>query len=312
MKKALFTLLLGLLYLLSFFPLRALYKLADLLYLILNNIFKYRRKIIDQNLLSAFPEKSYEERLIIRKKYYRYLADLMVEALKLLTINNTEVSKRVKVANPELISNIFSAGKSVIGVLGHYGNWEMSALRFSQLFVEPRIIVYKPLSNKFADRVLKRMRSRFGATLIPMRNTARTLISHKNNRTVTVMVSDQTPAKTEIQYFTKFLNQPTAVFLGVEKLAKTTDSAVVFCDIRLIKRGHYECTFIPLFDDPGSTATYQITDGHVRYLEAVICKQPEYWLWSHRRWKFKPDLQRTTAGIPEKRKEESHLQQVLH
>ena len=174
----------------------------------------------------------------------------------------------------------------------------MSGLRFSQLFIEPRIIVYKPLSNKFADRVLKRMRSRFGATLVPMQNTARMLISYRNKRTVTVMVSDQTPAKVEIQYFTNFLNQPTAVFLGVEKLAKTTDSAVVFCDIRLIKRGQYECTFIPLFDDPGSTTAYQITDEHVRYLEAVIRKQPEYWLWSHRRWKFKPeDLQRPTGPV---------------
>ena len=308
MKKTLFIFLLGLLYLLSFLPLRALYKLAGVLYLVLNNIVRYRRKVIDQNLLNAFPEKSPEERIIIRKRYYRYLADLMVEVIKLLTINDAEVSKRVKVANPELISGIFSAGKSVIGVLGHYGNWEISALRFSQLFIEPRIIVYKPLSNKFADRALNRVRSRFGATLVPMRSTARTLISHRNNRTVTVMVSDQTPAKTEIQYFTRFLNQPTAVFLGVEKLAKRTNSAVVFCDIRLIKRGHYECTFIPLFNDPGNTTPYQITDEHVRYLEAVIRKQPEYWLWSHRRWKFKPeDLQKTAAGISEKRKEDSLL-----
>lgn len=292
MKKTLFILLLGLFYLLSLFSLRALYKLAFVLYLILNNVLNYRKGIIDQNLLNAFPEKSPEERVLIRKKYYRYLADLMVETIKLLTIGKTEVAKRVKVANPELISGLFNEGKSVIGVLGHYGNWELGALRFSQLFIEPRIIVYKPLSNKFADKVLKGMRSRFGATLISMRNTARILISNRNIRTMTVMVCDQTPAKSEVQYFTNFLNQPTAVFLGVEKLAKTTDSAVVFCDIRVKNRGQYECTFVPLIDDPGSTAAYQITNEHVQYLEAVIRKQPECWLWSHRRWKFKPeDLQ---------------------
>ena len=304
MKKTSFILLLGLLYLLSFLPLRALYLVADALYLLLNYVIGYRRKIIDENLRNAFPEKSPEEHLLIRKKYYRYLADLVVESLKLLTISDAEVIKRIEVPNPELVRNIFREGKSVIGVLGHYGNWEMGALRFSQLFTEPRIIVYKPLSNKNADRTLKRMRSRFGATLVTMRNTARTLISLKSNRTVTVMVCDQTPAKKEIQYFTKFLNQPTAVFLGVEKLAKATDSAVVFCDIRLIKRGHYQCTFVPLFDDPAKTVLYQITDEHVRYLEGVIREQPEYWLWSHRRWKFKPqDLQRRTA-IAEKTKAE--------
>ncbi len=311
MKKTLSILLFGLLYLLSFFPLLALYKIADVLYLILGNMLRYRKKIIDQNLLNAFPEKSPEERVVIRKKYYRYLADLMVEAIKLLTISETEVAKRVKFANPELISGIFSCGKSVIAVSGHFGNWEITALRFSQLFIEPRIIVYKPLSNKYADRVLKRMRSRFGATLIPMRNTARILASHKNNRTVTVLASDQTPAKSEIQYFTRFLNQPTAVFLGAEKLAKTTDSAVVFCDIRLVRRGHYKCTFIPLFNDPGNTAAYQITDGHVQYLEAVIREQPEYWLWSHRRWKFKPEDLQMPAGPPSaKPKEDSILNHV--
>ncbi len=292
MKKTLFILILGLLYLLSFLSLRALYIFAFVLYLILNRVLKYRRRIIDQNLLNAFPEKSSEERLLIRKKYYRYLADLIVESIKLLTIGNAEVAKRVKVVNPELISTLFSDGKSVIGVLGHYGNWEMGALRFSQLFNEPRIIVYKPLSNRYADRVLKDMRSKFGATLISMRNTARTLISNKNIRTMTVMVCDQTPAKSEIQYFTNFLNQPTAVFLGVEKLAKTTGSAVVFCDIRVKNRGEYECTFIPLIDDPEHTVAYQITNEHVQYLETVIRKQPECWLWSHRRWKYKPeDLQ---------------------
>lgn len=288
-KKAFFVLITGILYLISLLPFWIIYLIADGIYFLLYYVTGYRRKVVDENLLHSFPEKSVEERRIIRKQYFHYLADLLVESIKLLTISEKEVIKRVNVPNPELITDAFKNGQSVIGILGHYGNWELSALRFSQLFKEPRLIVYKPLSNKFFDNVTLKLRSRFGATLVDMKSTMRKLIELRNERTVTVLVGDQTPAKAEIKYFTNFLNQPTAVFLGVEKLAKFTNSVVVFCDIRVIKRGYYQCNFIPLFTDPKTTADYEITNSHVRYLEDVIREKPEYWLWSHRRWKFKPD-----------------------
>jgi len=288
-KRALNLFILGILYLISLLPFRVIYLLSDFIYLVLYHVTKYRRKVVDENLLNAFPEKSPAERGTISKRYYHYLSDLMVESVKLLTISRKEVTKRVRVSNEELITESFGRGQSVIGILGHYGNWEMGALRFSQLFRERRIIVYKPLSNKFFDKVCKKLRSRFGATLVDMKSTLRKLISYKNEPTVTVLVGDQTPAKSEIKYFTNFLNQPTAVFLGVERLAKITNSAVVFCDVRRIKRGFYECNFVPLFADAKKTEEHEITDAHVHYLEEVIKEHPEYWLWSHRRWKHKPE-----------------------
>lgn len=291
-KKAFFIVELVILYLISLLPLRLLYILSDFFYFLVYYVFRYRRKVVDENLRNAFPEKSDEERALIRKKYFHYLSDLVVETIKLFTISQKEVMKRVKVPNPESVKNIFSEGQSVIGVLGHYGNWEMGALRFSQLFDEKRVIVYKPLSNAYFNALMIKMRSRFGATMVSMKSTMRKLIEFRNERTVTVMVGDQTPAKSEIHYFTRFLNQPTAVFLGVEKLAKLTNSAVIFCDIRRIKRGYYQCSFVPMFKEPKLTEENEITDAHVHYLEQVIREQPEYWLWSHRRWKFKPaDLQ---------------------
>lgn len=288
-KKIFSILILGFLYLVSLLPFRVIYLIADGIYLILYYVTRYRRKVIDENLENAFPEKSEKERETIRKEYYHFLADLIVESIKLLTISEQEVIKRVHVPNPELIKQAFNNGQSVIGILGHYGNWEMNALRFSQLFNEKRIIVYKPLSNNFFNNVIMQMRSRFGATLVDMKSTMRKLVEYRNERTVTVMVGDQTPGKPEIKYFTNFLNQPTAVFLGVEKLAKFTNSVVVFCDIRRIKRGYYQCSFVPMFEEPKATADYEITDGHVQYLENVIRNEPQYWLWSHRRWKFKPE-----------------------
>lgn len=289
MKRVFSILLLGLLFLVSLLPFWMLFIIADVLYIILYYIVGYRRRVVDQNLLNAFPEKSPEERALIRRKYFRYLADLIVETVKLLTISRQEVAKRVFAVNPELIGEAFRNGQSVLGILGHYGNWELNGLRFSQLYHERRVIVYKPLSNPLFDEALMKMRSRFGATLVNMKSTARKLVEYRNERTVTVLVGDQTPARSEIQYFTNFLNQPTAVFLGVEKLAKLTNSVVVFCDIRRIKRGYYECTFVPMYWQPKLAAAYEITNAHVHYLEQRIREEPQYWLWSHRRWKFKPE-----------------------
>lgn len=276
------------LYLVSLLPWWLLFKISDLLYYILRYFIGYRKNVIEENLRNAFPEKTAEERKQIKEKYYRYLADLLVESVKLFTITPEEAAKRVHMPNPELIKGYFAEGKSVIGVLGHYGNWEMTALSFSLLFEEQRIIVYKPLSSSVADETVKNMRSRFGATLIPMNQIARQLISLKKTRTMTVLVSDQTPPQATTQHFAQFLNQPTAVFLGVEKLAIATNSVIVFCDIRRLGRGQYVCEFVPLFENPKETLPYEITDGHVSYLEKVIREKPEYWLWSHRRWKFKP------------------------
>jgi len=288
-KKAFSVLLLGLLYLISLLPFWLLYLISDVIFLLLYYVVKYRRRVVAENLQNAFPEKTQQQRDRIEKQYFKYLADLLVESVKLLTISRQSVAKRITISNKELITNAFASGKSVIGVLGHYGNWEMGALRFSLLFDEPRIIVYKPLNDKFFDEVFINMRSRFGATLVNMRQTMRKLVEYRNERTITVMVGDQTPGKPEATYFTRFLNQPTAVFLGVEKLAKLTDSVVVFCDVRITKRGQYHCNFVQLFAEPKQTDEYEITNAHVHYLEQVIKHEPQYWLWSHRRWKYKPE-----------------------
>ncbi len=289
-KKGFSLLGIGLLYLISFFPFWFIYIVSDFLYIILYYVLKYRRKVVYENLLNAFPEKPETERNKIEKQYFHFLADLILETIKSLTISEKEVIKRMYIPNPAMMTaGSFKRGHSVIGALGHYANWELAALRYSLLFQEKRIIVYKPLSNKTIDNLFINMRSRFGATLVTMKSTMRKLVELRNELTMTVLVSDQTPSREEAHYFTNFLNQPTAVFLGVEKLAISTNSEVVFCDIRRLKRGYYQCTFVPMFTDPKLTAEYEITNAHVQYLERMIRQEPAYWLWSHRRWKFKPE-----------------------
>jgi KDO2-lipid IV(A) lauroyltransferase len=288
-KKGLTSLAIFFLYLLSLLPFWSLYLIADFLYLILFYIVGYRRRVVQENLQNSFPEKTETERKIIEKKYFHYLADLFVETIKAITMTEKQVKRRMYLVNEEVINHYFEKNRSIVAVVGHYGNWEWGALRTSFLTNHRRIIIYKPLHDKASDDLYKKVRSRFGVTLVAMKATMRKMVEYRNELSISVFASDQTPIREEAHFFTTFLNQPTAVFLGIEKIATLFNSVVIFADIRRIKRGYYQCTFVPLVGEPKQTAEHQITEAHVQYLEKVIREEPPYWLWSHRRWKFKPE-----------------------
>jgi KDO2-lipid IV(A) lauroyltransferase len=277
------------LYLVSLLPFWFLYGLADVIFLFLYYIIRYRRDVVALNLKNSFPEKGEAERKKIERRYYRYLADLMMETIKMITVSEASLRKRMKPTNPEMVAHYFNQGRSIIAAAGHYCNWEMAALAFGLLTTEKRIIVYKPQTNEVFNDMFNRVRARFGAILVAMKQTLRTMISFKNELTFSVLVSDQTPNMHEINYFTNFLNQPTAVFLGIEKLAKMMNAVVLFYRIDRVKRGYYTYTLVPLIEHPKETTGHEITEAHVHYLEKMIQENPQYWLWSHRRWKYKPE-----------------------
>jgi KDO2-lipid IV(A) lauroyltransferase len=216
------------------------------------------------------------------------MADLTMETIKSVSMSAKSVRRRMVCTNPELMEYYFSQGKSILAAAGHYCNWEMATLSFGFLTDKRRIVVYKPQSNEVFTDFFNRTRSRFGATMVSMRQTLRKLIEYKNELSFSVLVSDQTPTSEDAKYFTEFLNQQTAVFLGIEKLTKITDCVVIFYRIDLVKRGYYTYTFVPLVEEPKLAKPHEITEAHVRYLEKLIIEKPEYWLWSHRRWKIKP------------------------
>ncbi|BAU54585.1 lysophospholipid acyltransferase family protein [Mucilaginibacter gotjawali] len=277
------------LYLISLLPLWFLYGVSDVLFVILYHIVHYRRKVVQENLRNSFPEKTETERKLIERKYFKYMADLMVETIKSVSMSAKEVKRRMVCTNPQLMEHYFSQGKSILAAAGHYCNWEMACLDFGFLTNNRRMVIYKPQSNEVFTEFFNRTRSRFGATLVPMRQTLRKLIEYKNELTFTVLASDQTPTREDAKYFTTFLNQPTAVFLGVEKLTRVMNCVVIFYKIELVKRGYYTYTLVPLVEEPKNTKPYEITEIHVKYLESLIREKPEYWLWSHRRWKIKPE-----------------------
>lgn len=285
MKK---TILSGLLYGVSILPYWLLYGISDILYYIIYYLVGYRKKVVKENLINSFPEKSAAEIKEITKKFYRYFPDLLVESLKLRTITKKEVVERIELLNLEEVYKHFDKGQSVIGVTSHYGNWELGIHTLSLMTDKPRLVIYKPLSNKIFDAVYNQARTRFGATMVPMKQILRHIVKLRNEVHISIFVADQTPLHQDSDYFMDFLNQDTLVYTGTERIAKMTKSAVVYCHIgRKEKRGYYYCKFTTLVEDPLLYKEHEITQIHNKFAEKMIRENPAYWLWTHRRWKRK-------------------------
>ena len=288
MDALVFYITLPFIYLISVLPFAVLYLFSDLLFLILFRCVGYRKKVVRQNLRNAFPGKTDEEINVICKAFYHNLCDFMVETFKILTISKKGILERCKF-NPEslaVFSKYADEGKSVIIVMGHMGNWEWAGHPFSLLCRQRLVVLYHPLANKYFDRLMYRMRGRFGTRMIPMKTAFKHMLAHKNELTATVFISDQTPMP-ENAYWTTFLNQDTPVFKGTEVIAKKMNLPVVYCCVKKVKRGYYEMFTETLVENPAATGDGEISEMHTRRLERDIIAQPESWLWSHKRWKYK-------------------------
>lgn len=274
------------LWLLSKLPFWMLYLISDMIYFLIYYVLGYRKKIVYKNLRNSFPEKSTDEIHAIAKKFYRYLPDILVETIKMISITENEVLERIEILNPNEVYRHLKSGKSVIGVTAHYGNWELGIHRLSFLTDYPRLIIYKPLNNKNFDSIFNKIRTRFGATMVPMKQILRHSIRLKNEPHISMFVADQTPLYQDSDFFMPFLNQETLVYTGTERISKLTGNPVVFCEIgRKEKRGHYFCKFTTLIENPSLYPEHEITIIHNQFTEEIIKKEPAYWLWSHNRWK---------------------------
>ncbi|OFY61500.1 MAG: hypothetical protein A2V64_01095 [Bacteroidetes bacterium RBG_13_43_22] len=278
----------GINWLVTLLPLRVLYISSDFLFLLLYYFPGYRRKVVAVNLKNSFPGKSEMELKIIEKKYYHHLCDLIIETLKLTHMSNKEQMKRMKLTNPEVLDKFYDEGRDVVVVVGHYGNWEW--LNILPVYTKLRNVpLYKPLQNKYFDRFMLNLRSTNDCDPTAMSLVIREIIKNRSisRRALYGFMTDQTPPKGEIKFWINFLNQETPVYLGAEKIAIKYDMAIVFFNIQKIRRGYYTFTAETLFDHAAGLPEELITETHVRRLEEVICEKPEYWLWSHRRWKHK-------------------------
>jgi len=281
-------LVLPIIYLLSILPFALLYLFSDFLCFMLYYVIGYRKKVIEQNLRNSFPEKSDKEIEIVMKNFYKHFCDFFIETIKMLTLSKEEMIKRCKVT-PEtaaIYSRFAVEHKNVIIAMGHFGNWEWACNAFNAQTEQQLYVIYHPLSNKYFDELMHKIRTRNGAKLIAMRNTYREMIVNQEELNATAFLSDQTPPP-QNAYWTTFLNQDTPVFKGVEVIAKKMKLPVVFSSMRKVKRGYYEMVSEILIEDPESVDEDEVSEMYIRKLEQDIKTQPEIWLWSHKRWKHK-------------------------
>ena len=283
-----FYFLYAIIWIITLLPFRVLYILSDFLFILVYYFPSYRRKVVYTNIKNSFPEKNEKELRLIERKFYRHLPDLFIETFKVTHMSNKQIMKHFTFTNLEIFERLHNEGRDIAAILGHYNNWEW--LLCLPLSVKHNTVsIYKPLHNKYFDRQLNKIRTRNGMVLTPMSSIVREIITNrKNNKnSMYAFLSDQTPAGGDIRYWTTFLNQDTPVFLGAEKIALKYDMAVVFFNIQKIKRGYYNLNVELLFEHTKDLPEYSVTNAHVKRLEEIIIDKPEYWIWSHRRWKHK-------------------------
>jgi KDO2-lipid IV(A) lauroyltransferase len=288
MRAVLYYIFYGIIWMLTFLPLSVLYILSDFIFLLLYYFPSYRRKVVGTNLKNSFPEKSEKELRVIEKRFYHHLSDLFLETFKLIHMSEKQQLRRFTYSNLEVIDKLRNENRDVVALLGHYNNWEWPTL-LPKFMKYPTVIIYKPLQNKYFNNFINKQRSKYGIILTPMSLVIREILNYRQKKinTISIFISDQTPAKGDIKFWTPFLNQDTPVFTGAEKIALKYDMAVVFFHIQKKKRGYYNLDIELLFDHTAGLPEHTITETFTRRLEEVIRENPEYWIWSHRRWKHK-------------------------
>ncbi len=276
------------LWILTLFSIPVLYLFSDFLYLILYYLVGYRKKVVSKNITRSFPEKKPEEILNIAKKFYRYLCDYFVESLYLLNMSAVECNRRYRFMNIELLNELAQKKRNIILATCHYGNWEW-ANNLNNISPYKILGIYKPLSNKLFNRLLIHIRGKYGSIPIPMKHTLREAIDSitKNELFALYSVADQRPGGDDLRYWTTFFNQEAPIITGIEKISRKFNLAVVFLMVRRVKRGYYQITLELLVEDPARHAEYEIIEKYIRKVEELVKERPEFYLWSHKRWKYK-------------------------
>lgn len=270
-------------------PLPVLYLFSNISYFIIFYLIRYRKKVVVENLQHAFPEKTSVEIKRITKKFFRHFSDSLFESIKVLGISQQELNQRFKFNNLGLLNEIYESGKSVVLVSGHQGNWEWM-IDIQSIIKHKFLAIYKPLADPVFDLLMKNIREKYanGGELVAMNDVYKSLIKHRqqNIKTISWFLADQSPPQ-DYPFWTEFMNRKTPFFTGPARIAKKFDQPVVFMQIKKIKRGFYEADFSLLVDDPQKFTEEEIAIQYIRKIEAGIREQPEFWLWSHRRWKHK-------------------------
>ncbi|MFV5693107.1 lysophospholipid acyltransferase family protein [Flavobacterium sp. LT1R49] len=276
------------LWIVSILPFRIFYWLSDVVYFLVYYIIGYRKKVVRANLAMALPHLNDQERLVIEKKSYQHLCDMFMEMIKTMTITSEEMNKRFVITNLELMKEYEKKGKSIMLIASHYASWEW-LITLNQKISYQGIGVYKKLANKYFDKLVRDIRSKYNTELVPTNKTI-PLIAHNQKNDIHCvygLASDQSPKADRIFHWDSFMGIEVPVHTGPEMLAKKYDMTVIFAKVKKVKRGYYELTIIPISDNPKSIPDFGITHAYIKEVEKQILEAPEYYFWTHNRWKHR-------------------------
>jgi KDO2-lipid IV(A) lauroyltransferase len=271
-------------YPLSLLPLRLLYLVTDFFFLIFL-IFPYRKRVVRTNIERSFPNKTLKERRRIERNFYHHFTDLIAESVKNLSISKKQLLKRITVKNPEIMDQLFHKNQGVLLSSGHYNNWEWLITSQNLLFKHQAMGIGMPLTSKFWDKKLNERRARTGMNIVSAKNLKENLLKKHEKPLAILILGDQSPGDSLKSYWMNFLNQTTAVQFGTEQLANEYNFAVVHFILHKIKRGYYSMELQLISDDTKSLNWGEITEKQTQLLEKAIIDKPEFWIWSHKRWK---------------------------
>lgn len=275
--------------LISILPFRILYLLSDLTYILLYRIVGYRKATVRENLSLALPHLAVKEQRAVEKKFYRHFCDSFFEMAKSMSITDAEIKKRFVFDNFELVHEYEAKGKSVVLLIGHYGSYEWLLSMNKYLTTHHGFGIYKTIRNKYFDQLVKKIRKKFNATLI---DTRRIIPAMRQNQREGLQgfygfITDQSPKKSSIIYWGRFLGIETPIHIGGELLAKKMDMNILFARVEKTGRGYYRCSFLPVEGNIKDIPNFEVTDRFMQMLEDQIRETPEYYLWTHKRFKHR-------------------------
>jgi KDO2-lipid IV(A) lauroyltransferase len=274
-----------LLYLISLIPLRILYFISDFFAFLLYYIFKYRRRVVAENIFQSFRTLSDIERIIIEKKFYRDFCDNLIETIKLLSISEKKLQSHIT-ADYSQLEKILAENQNCHIYLGHQFNWEWANAHIASVLKKTDVVVvYKPLRSQSANDLMLRIRSRFGSKMVASKNMKKEMVQFLDKQHILVLVADQNPKIPQKSFWTPFLSQRTAFLSGTELNTAHHKTPSLFANIIREKRGHYKFILEPIFDFSQPYKIGTITNIFTEKLENAIISNPENYLWSHKRWK---------------------------
>ncbi|WP_158729197.1 MULTISPECIES: lysophospholipid acyltransferase family protein [unclassified Flavobacterium] len=276
------------LWFISILPFRLLYGISDGVYFVVYYIIKYRKEVVRANIALALPHFSQEERLLIEKKSYHHLCDMFLEMIKTMTISSAEMNKRFVVTNLTIMTELEQKEKSVMLIASHYASWEW-LLSFNQKVSLKGVGVYKKLANQHFDKLVRNIRSKYNTELVPTNKTISLIADNYRNNIQCIygLASDQSPKIDRIFHWQSFMGVEVPVHTGPEMLAKKYDMNVVFAKVKKVKRGYYEMTIVPLSENAKSAPDFKITEAYIKEVEKQIQEAPEFYFWTHKRWKHR-------------------------